>query len=115
MEGRELPRGFISVRDANYLASNRYRPGEYQGKVTLFRAEEERVGRPMGRTLGWENFALGGVEVIDVPGTHTSLILEPHVQILARQLRTALYRMAEANPADGSVRLPEPSRTSSGS
>ena len=91
-KGQELPNGILSVRDANYLASSRYVPQDFAGRVTLFRVNEERVGRPEEPTLGWQRLARGGVEIIEVPGTHTSLILEPHVRTLAKELNAALDR-----------------------
>jgi amino acid adenylation domain-containing protein len=94
--GQALPNGILSVRDANYLASNHYLPKDFAGKVTLFRVNEERVGRPEEPTLGWQRLARGGVEVIEVPGTHTSLILEPHVQTLAKELKAAMERSLQA-------------------
>ena len=95
--GRVLPSGILSVRDANYFASNRYVPQEFPGKLTLFRATEERVGRLKERTLGWQRLARGGVEVVDVPGTHTSIILEPQVQTLAMELRAAMDRALQSD------------------
>ena len=95
-KGQALPGGILSVRDANYLASSRYVPQDFAGKVTLFRVNEERVGRPEEPTLGWQRLARGGVEIIEVAGTHTSLILEPHVQTLAKELKAALDRAPQA-------------------
>ena len=94
--GQALPSGILSVRDANYLASSRYVPQDFAGRITLFRVNEERVGRPEEPTLGWQMLARGGVEIIEVSGTHTSLILEPHVQILAKELKAAMDRALHA-------------------
>jgi len=37
--------------------------------------------------MGWSNLALGGLEIIPIPGTHNSLIEEP---VLGQRLRVAL-------------------------
>jgi thioesterase domain-containing protein len=34
-------------------------------------------------TRGWGELAAGGVRIIDVPGTHTSMLRKPHVETLA--------------------------------
>jgi thioesterase domain-containing protein len=39
---------------------------------------------------GWDRVAAGGVEVIEVPGGHQTIIKEPHVQVLAALLKTCL-------------------------
>ena len=45
---------------------------------------------PQDPTLGWGKLATGGIEVQPVPGNHYTILREPHVQVLAERLRTAL-------------------------
>jgi thioesterase domain-containing protein len=40
--------------------------------------------------LGWRDFALGGLDVLRVAGGHETMLAEPHVQDLARQLTALL-------------------------
>ena len=68
------------------MAIHRYRPGPYDGKVTLL-VSEELYRR--GPTLGWDGLAGGGVEVHAVPGDHNTCIRE-HVASMAETLRACL-------------------------
>ncbi len=65
----------------------------YPGKATAFRAREKHIIAP-DPTLVWvELFSIMAapeIEIIDVPGSHYSFILEPNVQVLAERLKTRL-------------------------
>jgi thioesterase domain-containing protein/acyl carrier protein len=86
--GRPLPRILRAPNQVNLFASLRYVAQPYPGRITMFRAtggitlEEPRYGE----FLGWQNIAQGGVEVCEVPGNHKDILLEPNVQILAREV-----------------------------
>jgi aspartate racemase len=80
-----------------------YRPGPYDGEVTLLVASEpedpqhlarlEAAGLdPADRTLGWSQLTPLPVKVLTVVGNHETLCEEPHVANLAAQLRSALER-----------------------
>jgi thioesterase domain-containing protein len=94
MLGRSLPAGLrhFQVEKAHKRALERYTIQFYPGKVTLMRAAdvEETVGTRRHRTLGWEVFAGGGLEIHDVPGRHNSMFEEPNVRILAEKLKAIL-------------------------
>jgi thioesterase domain-containing protein len=45
--------------------------------------------RHVGPTLGWQDL-VPNLEIVEVPGGHDSLVLEPNVQILASHLARAL-------------------------
>ncbi|HKY36606.1 MAG TPA: SDR family NAD(P)-dependent oxidoreductase [Polyangiaceae bacterium] len=71
-------------------AAARYHARRYDGRVLLFRAQ--MLADPykhVGPMLGWQNL-LPNLEIVEVPGGHDSLVLEPNVQILARHLTRAL-------------------------
>lgn len=73
-----------------YEASARYRARRYEGRVILFRADRvAEVFQHVGPTLGWDGL-LPGLEIVEVPGTHDSLILEPNVSVLTAHLKRAL-------------------------
>jgi thioesterase domain-containing protein/acyl carrier protein len=78
------------VAQANLNALAGFRPRPYAGRVTLFRARVRPLLDSHSPTLGWEQLALGGVDVQHVPGTHASIFDEPHVRDLAEQLRRVL-------------------------
>jgi thioesterase domain-containing protein len=85
MELREIQmtRSFLS-------AAARYRPRPYDGRVLLFRAQMmAETYRHVGPTLGWHNL-LPNLDIVEVPGGHDSLVLEPNVQVLASHLNRAL-------------------------
>jgi thioesterase domain-containing protein/acyl carrier protein len=72
------------VFKTNVRAMLAYEPQEFDGSVTLFKAEEPLPGT--GLENSWEEFALDGVEIHSVPGNHFTMIREPHVRALARAL-----------------------------
>jgi thioesterase domain-containing protein len=39
---------------------------------------------------GWDRFLVGGVEVVELPGGHSTMCEEPHVRILAKRLTAAV-------------------------
>jgi thioesterase domain-containing protein len=73
-----------------------YQARPYPGRVTLFRAEERPSGDPPTADMGWARLALGGVDIIAVPGDHLSMMHEPHVAILAQKLAQCIERAAQA-------------------
>ncbi len=73
-----------------------YRPLPYGGQVTLFRAHEQPAAFAGAYALGWENVDLGGLHVVDLPGSHARLIEQP---MLASALREAL-ELAESRAAE---------------
>ena len=98
--------------NANTMRS--YRPGEFDGRITLFSAEEykdpyifrkraqvepeENPGDPVLDPLkGWGALAKEGVDVQIVPGDHFSMIREPHVQVLAEKLRQCIQEALAAS------------------
>jgi amino acid adenylation domain-containing protein len=105
--GATLPAPLRGVREANYLASRRYVPRPYAGRLALFRAAEKQVGRLKEHDLGWSRLARGGVDVREVAGSHTSMILEPHVAVLAARLRETMDR-AMATPGAAKQSCPQP-------
>jgi len=93
---RAMPRALRSVREAGYLANRRYVAGPYGGTATLFRAAVRSVADATGRDMGWGRLARGGVEVHHVAGDHENMLVEPHVRVLARELRVAIDEAATA-------------------
>jgi thioesterase domain-containing protein len=80
-----LPPQLQEVWKANLLAMRQYVPKQYPGTVVLFRSEEGE-----GMYYGWQELAKGGVQIHLVPGSHTGILEEPHVQVLAERLRTCI-------------------------
>ncbi|NER29712.1 MAG: amino acid adenylation domain-containing protein, partial [Symploca sp. SIO1C4] len=94
----------ISVRTICGFASKEYIPKVFQGRLTLFRATETlEIDNPLiddtptirktnDPLFGWAKWAKYGVEVYDLPGGHSSMLQEPHVQVLAEHLQACLKK-----------------------
>ncbi|HET6852865.1 MAG TPA: thioesterase domain-containing protein [Pyrinomonadaceae bacterium] len=102
-------RRLFDIFKINAKTLSSYRPGEYRGRITLFAAEqdiEEQIfSHDKNRLLwkanhpgfddplkGWDKVATEGVDLIVVPGDHFSMMQEPHVQVLAEQLRNRIQQ-----------------------
>jgi thioesterase domain-containing protein len=88
--GYPLPPHLSSTAFASMRAARSYKAQSYPGQVTLFRVTEPWNEGGRDPHLGWDGVAAGGVEVYEVPGDHFTLLEEPHVQILAAQLKSCL-------------------------
>jgi thioesterase domain-containing protein len=88
--GHSLPPHLSSTAFASMRAAGSYKAQSYPGRVTLFRVAEPWKESGRDPHLGWDGVAAGGVEVYEVPGDHSTLLEEPHVQILAAQLKSCL-------------------------
>ncbi|MCB1053920.1 MAG: alpha/beta fold hydrolase, partial [Acidobacteria bacterium] len=89
---RRLYRVFLAIRRAGWA----YSPRPYDGRLTLFVPRiSSRDDDLESSQLGWRPLALGGVEEHRVPGSHTTMLSSPQVQVLAERLRQCLER-AEA-------------------
>jgi thioesterase domain-containing protein/acyl carrier protein len=86
-ESKQLPEHLKPLVGANLKAMESYVPQAYQGKVTLFRATGRRLKIYDPHAYGWAALAAGGVEVVEVPGNHLTLLKEPHVKFLADRLQ----------------------------
>jgi aspartate racemase len=77
----------IFESENNYAINNR----RYPGKITLFWADDEPRNFEDNRA-GWSKLAAGGCEIHVVPGTHTTMREEPHVQEMVEKLRRCLEK-----------------------
>jgi phthiocerol/phenolphthiocerol synthesis type-I polyketide synthase D len=83
-----------SYEDAR--AAERFDPQPYDGHVLLYRASDQGLTTTLDPryartedTLGWDVYC-PSLEVVKVPGDHTSMIDPPHVDVMARHLRQVL-------------------------
>lgn len=67
---------------SNVRAWFAYKPVSYPANLTLFRAAES-LARYDAPLLGWERLTGLPLNVLDVPGSHYTLLREPHVRELA--------------------------------
>jgi thioesterase domain-containing protein len=76
--------------ESHVRALNDYKHGLYSGKVLLLRTRGHPLNCSYDRQCGWGEFALGGVAVSVISGLHDSLLEEPHVRMMARELKNHL-------------------------
>ena len=86
VEEEEVPEHMLRVIKANIATLKEYVPGEYNGKVVVFKSDYH--GR--GIYYGWQDLARGGVEVHYIPGSHRGILQEPNVALLAEKLRNCI-------------------------
>jgi thioesterase domain-containing protein len=103
--GADLPRvkRLVAVYRANEGAARRYAPPFSLSRITLLRARghaSERSSAAAGEpaeeayrdpTLGWGALSAHPVEVHEVPGSHESMLREPHVRALAERLERCFH------------------------
>jgi amino acid adenylation domain-containing protein len=88
---------YYKLFKAHVQAMRNYIPRVYPQSITLFRASEEIIhdfDNPEWYTddpsLGWGKCSSQPIQVIDVPGDHFSIFVEPHIQELAKQLKICI-------------------------
>lgn len=107
--------GELSATVTYLLAEREYRPDGRleQAQLALFRASHgEGIDAPFvdfyeDALLGWSSRGRRPVLALDVPGGHTSMLQEPHVEALARRLQEAMDKSladAESDARSGAVR-----------
>jgi thioesterase domain-containing protein/acyl carrier protein len=77
-------------RAIHYRAAALYRPGPYDGRMLLLRRTLRHEGEEAADS-GWDELALGGLDVQEIPGDHSDMFLEPYVAITARKLGASLW------------------------
>lgn len=98
---QELLARFVTGAAARERAARNYVPQKYQGSVTVFKCEQRdplwmeqlaRIGLDASdQTLGWGQL-VQSVSVMDIPGHHDVICLEPYVQTLAEKLASCLEK-----------------------
>jgi pyochelin synthetase len=90
----------LDVFKLNSRLMEQYQGGSYDGIVTLFRVESDPGSNhaktdsaPQDPQRGWNRLA-AGVKVVAAPGDHFTMIQEPHVKILARELLACIAAAA---------------------
>jgi aspartate racemase len=96
--GRVLPPAPAQVEDNNSRAASVYVPKVYPGRIIFFLDSETPVRGPHNPVLAWGDLAAGGLEIHRVPGKWMTIFREPHVQVLAEQLKACL-KQARAKTA----------------
>jgi aspartate racemase len=93
-------RRFVNLLRSDLRATQNYGLHLYPGRITFFKASETLAGTSPDPTLGWSEWASGGVEVHVVPGNHANLMYEPHVEVLAEELTACLNQAQSAEAVE---------------
>jgi thioesterase domain-containing protein/acyl carrier protein len=103
---RSATTDFYHVEDEIWRAGQKYVPQVYSGKITLFRADQA-LGIYPDPLLGWAGIGAGGLEIHEVSGSnHESIVVEPHVRSLAKQLKRCMENaVLEAEQISGQAQL----------
>jgi thioesterase domain-containing protein len=98
-----FPDYMVGVLEKLHDAFRRYVPRPYPGRVTVFKPRTKPlVCHRLRHDLGWSDLAIGGVEIVTVPGSHGTILKEPLVAHLAGALSTALdHAITSADPRPG--------------
>jgi len=75
--------------DINWFAAARYAPQPYPGRITLFQTSDSADLRLLENDR-WLQLAGEGVDVRTIPGIHTTLMKEPQVRFLAKEIADCL-------------------------
>ena len=98
MDASQLRRR-LEVHSAHLEAMKNYRPRPFAGRIALFRPSGSgNATAPQG---DWAQIAAGGITRHTTPGDHHSMLQEPVVEVLGRELGRLLDAIAVA--ADGNV------------
>lgn len=81
----------LRVYKADVQATVTYRPQMYAGRVTYFQCESS-THTAQATLQAWRKIAAGGLDLIEAPGTHFTMLKEPHVQATASRLQSCLTR-----------------------
>ncbi|MBK8256670.1 MAG: AMP-binding protein [Polyangiaceae bacterium] len=71
-------------------ASEAFLPEPYDGDVVIFRSKLQPPGAEPNPTLGWSNVVRGNIRVVELPGMHATMVLEPRVRFLVEALKPIL-------------------------
>jgi thioesterase domain-containing protein/aryl carrier-like protein len=90
---------WIRIRERMW---KQYRPGPCSAPIVMFRASEADDGidaasmpEALEPARGWEAIAHAPVHVEWIPGSHLTLVTEPHVRVLAARLAAWIGRVAD--------------------
>jgi len=81
---------YIIVNETQIQAWLDYEAKPYPGEMVLFRSQEN-ADNPQA-DLGWSSL-VKDVTIVDVPGDHISMLLQPHVETLAQKISDLLKKI----------------------
>ena len=85
LDGRRAP-DTVEEMAADYIRAIQTCQPLYPGRLVLLRALDD----PRDPYKRWGGMSVGGLDVYEVPGSHFTMLMEPHVQQVAVQLTKLL-------------------------
>ncbi len=79
------------VYHTNLTAWQHYKPRFYAGEIILFNAAQQDPAMIQDPLYGWPALA-AKIEAHFIPGTHDTILMEPHVQVLAEKMNHCLLK-----------------------
>jgi acyl-CoA synthetase (AMP-forming)/AMP-acid ligase II/thioesterase domain-containing protein/acyl carrier protein len=71
-------------------ALRNYQPQTFSGDLTLFSTHQDYSSYPDDMSRGWNAFVTGKTEIMDIPGDHGNLYLDPYAQGVAQKIEESL-------------------------
>ncbi|MBD2435867.1 hypothetical protein H6G69_03510 [Nostoc sp. FACHB-110] len=86
---------FLQVYQNNLQAVWNYTPKVYSNRMILLQASESNEGfdYPHDPSWGWSKLSSEPLAIYTIPGNHYTMLIQPHVQILAEQLNNCLSQL----------------------
>jgi thioesterase domain-containing protein len=95
-ESKKFYQQIKKIKEKHLFAFRKYQLIPFDNKVYLFRAKICVHYVNDAEFLGWKNYAKKGVEVLEVPGDHLSMLESPNVEKLAGILENTLNQSCQA-------------------
>jgi thioesterase domain-containing protein len=90
--GGPLP-GVINTDEMVLVSAwHRYQPSRFGGRLVLLKAADRAPEYGRDQTLGWGQYASGGIDIHVIPGNHLSIMHLPDVLTLAERIAPYLAR-----------------------
>ena len=87
---------YLDISNTNTQALNNYVFQPYSGKATLLRTRDENrtesIGVKYDPQFGWGEIITGELDIKYIPGSHLSLLDEPNVKLLAKQIKICIEK-----------------------
>ncbi|HJV66038.1 MAG TPA: thioesterase domain-containing protein [Geomonas sp.] len=94
----------LAVTEANEEAASGYVPGEYAGRVVVFRPRVNFLGQN-DPAFGWGEVVRGGLSVCSLPFYPKAMLVEPFVRTLAGEINRCLAEALAAERGNAHLSL----------
>ena len=86
------------ILEDNFQLYHAYIPKPYPGRIVLFRARTRQLLHSFERDLNWGELVAGGVEIIDLPGSHDTFLNETNMRTIAARIAQQVSENLETTP-----------------